>query len=91
MEKYELRKGEKAVDEYIDSDGKHVTILEDENGDTFHGWILDLDEETAKIVAEAAAALGIEPEDYVILAIETELKRIFEENEKRKAIEEISD
>ena len=91
MEKYELREGEKLIKEYIDNEGKPVIIFKDKDGAIMHGWVLDLDDETAKIIAIAAATAGMKTEDYVIFAIEMEMKRIIKEQEKRKAIEEISD
>lgn len=90
-EKYELREGEKFIEEYIDNDGNHVTIFEDINGTIRHGWVLKLDQEIADLIERAAEREGVSVDDFVDIAIEQGLQKLMEEDRKRKAIEEISD
>lgn len=91
MEKYELRKGEKFIKEYVDNDGKCVIVFEDEDGNVMHGLVMDLDDDIARMVNEAAAIEGIDPQEFVERAIEEMIKKCIDEEETRKAIEEISD
>lgn len=91
MEKYKLREGEKYIDEYVDNEGKHVIILEDKDGNTMHGWVMDLDEDVARMVEEAAALEGIDPQEFVEKALEAMIEKLITEEKTRKAIEEISD
>lgn len=91
MEKYELREGEKFIKEYIDNDGKPVIIFEDKNGKIMHGWVLDIDAKTAELVNKAAEAEGMDPDDYIIILLDDAIKELTELDNKRKAIEEISD
>ena len=91
MEKYELRKGEKYIDEYVDNEGNCVIIFEDESGDVKHGWVVELDDDVARMINVAAAREGIDPELYLERAYTAIIERMIEEDEMRKAIEEISD
>lgn len=89
--KYKLRKGEKLIKEYVDNDGKPVIIFEDEDGVEMHGWILDLDDDVARLVHYAAAAQGMDTEEYVNMILGAAISRMNEEREMKQAIEEISD
>lgn len=91
MEKYELREGETFIEEYVDNEGKHVIIFEDEDGNTMHGWIMDLDEDVARMVDEAAALEGIDPQTFVERAVTEMIEKLITEEKTRKAIEDISD
>ena len=91
MEKYELREGEEFIEEYIDNEGNHVTIFEDKNGQRMVGLVLDMDEETMKILHRDAARAGMNIDDFVAMIVNEGLKRMIEEKEMRQAIEEISD
>ena len=91
MKKYELQEGEEFIDEYIDNDGEHVTILKDKNGKIMHGWSIEMDAETADMIERAAATIGLSAQEYMDMALETMVKKLIEETEKKSAIEEISD
>ena len=91
MEKYELRKGEKYIDEYVDNEGKCVIIFEDQEGNEMHGWVLELDDDVAVMVDEAAMRMGMDPQEYVEMVLTEAMEKMIEEGEMRKAIEEISD
>ena len=91
MEKYELREGEELIEEYIDNEGNHVTIFKDSSGKQMVGWVISLDDDIIRFFNESAARAGMDPQDYIAFILEEELKRLVEEDEKRKAIEEISD
>ncbi len=91
MEKYELRKGEKFIEEYVDNSGKPVIIFENKDGVEMHGFVIDIDDDLALLLERAAAVRGIDPEEYVHMALNAAIEQMIEEGEKRKAIEEISD
>ena len=91
MDKYELRNGEEFINEYIDEDGKHITILKDINGEIKHAWILDMDDNTIRILTKLAVLKGQTLQDYIDEAIENVIILLIEEAEMRQALEEISD
>lgn len=90
MDKYELREGETFIEEYIDDDGEHVTIFEDKNGITMHGWVLDLSPDLEKFVKLAAADANMDEQDYTTMIIADAIEKIVEQDERKKFIEEIS-
>lgn len=91
MEKYNLREGEKFIKEYVDNEGKCVIVFKDKEGNEMHGWVLDLDNDVAQMVEEAAAREGVDPQTFIERALTAVIEKHIEEEETRKAIEEISD
>ena len=91
VEKYDLQKGEKYIDEYIDDDGTHMTILKDKNGEIKHGWVMDIDSDLLDAIEHAASLMGQPTPDFIDNALKCAIMKIIEETKTRNAIEEISD
>jgi hypothetical protein len=91
MEKYELREGEVFIEEYIDSDGIHVTMFKDRGGNTKYGFLIEVDVDTIRFLEKAALIAGMDIDEYTDLLISDQLTKLIDESERRKQIEEISD
>jgi len=88
--KYELREGEEFIDEYIEDDGTHFTILKDKNGEIKHGFTIDIDADIFATIEHAANIKGISVEDFIDESVEHAILLIIEEEGKRNFIEEVS-
>lgn len=90
-DKYELQEDEEYIDEYIDDEGNHVTILKDKNGEIKHGWTIEIDADVLDLLERAAAVKGQDFQEYIDECMENAILSMIEEAKTRNAIEEISD
>ena len=65
MEKYTLREGDEYISEHTDEAGTHITVIKDKKGVIKHGWVIDIDNETIRILTHAADSRGMLLEDYI--------------------------
>lgn len=91
MKKYELREGEKFIDDFFEKDGTHITVIKDKNGKIYHCCDLDIDENLIQVLGYAADLKGLTIQKYIDETLESAIILLIEENDKRFAIEEISD
>lgn len=91
MDKYELREGETFIEEFIDDTGTHITVIEDENGITMHGWVLEISETLEKYLKMAATDANMDVQDFIEMIVTEAIEKAAELEENRKFIEEISE
>lgn len=91
MEKYTLREGDEYISEHSDEAGTHITVIKDKNGVIKHGWVIDIDNETKRVLEQMAESRGMSLEEYIDETVEHAIILQIEEIKKRQAIEEISD
>ena len=91
FEKYELRDGEEYIDEYINEEGKHVTIVKESSGNIIHGWVMDIDPADYALIEKAAALEGVDIQDFIDSAIKSAILLAIDEVNMKSAIEDISD